>query len=220
MIYGFGVDPQESQHHFIVSIPKSEEGEVWITEHMSFPEHGWGEKIRDVESTADERTRVALPRRKWNAIADVVSEEFNRRLRNSKIRTGKWKQAGLNPVCIMFGKELVLLAWAIEDADPGKIPTAIANWKGLSPEERWWLFTMTNAATGQALRGKGIGWRKAVRFAFTENPLSVSIPEQRVGLIADLDKIQRRLDAKKKRKPQGVTLGNFVAEEEGDEVIH
>ena len=40
---------------------------------------------------------------------------------------------------------LTLLAWAIEDADPALIPTAIKNWLGLAPEERWWLFTMTNA---------------------------------------------------------------------------
>ena len=220
MMYGFGVDPKESQHHFIVSISKAEDGEVWITEHMSFPDHGWGEKIRDVESPADERTRVVLSRRKWDGIADAMAEEFNRRLRNAKIRTGKWKQSGLTPVCVTFGKELVLLAWAIEETDPGRIPTAIANWKGLTPEERWWLFTMTNGASGQALRGKGIGWRKAVRFAFTENPLSPSIAEQRAGLIADLDKLQRRSEDKKKRKPQGITLGNFVQEEENHGVVH
>jgi hypothetical protein len=217
---GFGVDPKESQHHFVVSISKAEDGEVWISEHLSFPEHGWGEKIRDVESTADERTRVGLSRRKWDGIPDAVSDEFNRRLRNSKIRTGKWKEPGLTPVCVTFGKELVLLAWAVEDADPGKIPTAIANWKGLTPEERWWLFTMTNAATGQALRGKNVGWRKAVRFALTENPLSPTIAEQRVGLIADLDKVQRKSEEKKRRKPQGVTLGNFVHEAEEHDIVH
>ena len=152
--------------------------------------------------------------------SDAVSDEFNRRLRNSKIRTGKWKQAGLTPVCVTLGKELVLLAWAIEDADPGKIPAAIANWKGLTPEERWWLFTMTNAATGQALRGKSIGWRKAVRFALTENPLSPTIAEQRVGLIADLDTGQRKSEDKKRHKPQGITLGNFVQEGEYHGIVH
>ena len=30
---------------------------------------------------------------------------------------------------------------------------------------------MTNAATGHALHGRGKGWRKAVRFALTENPV-------------------------------------------------
>ena len=66
----------------------------------------------------------------------------------------------------------MLLAWAIEDADPALIPHAIKNWRGFASEERWWLFTMTNAATGHALTGRGRGWRKAVRFALTENPVS------------------------------------------------
>lgn len=66
----------------------------------------------------------------------------------------------------------MLLAWAIEDADPGLIPNAIANWQGLAPEERWWLYTMTAAATGSYVTGRGRGWRKAVRYALTENPIS------------------------------------------------
>ena len=71
----------------------------------------------------------------------------------------------------LLGKELTLLGWAVEDADPALIPTAIKNWLGLAAEERWWLFTMTNAATGHVVRGKNRGWRKAVRFALTENPV-------------------------------------------------
>ena len=47
---------------------------------------------------------------------------------------------------------------------------------------------MTNAATGQAIYGKNIGWRKAVRYALTENPISTSQSEQRVGLISKMDK--------------------------------
>jgi hypothetical protein len=35
---------------------------------------------------------------------------------------------------------------------------------------------MTNAATGHALSGRGKGWRKAVRYALTENPVSGSQP--------------------------------------------
>jgi hypothetical protein len=53
------------------------------------------------------------------------------------------------------------------------------NWRGLAPEKRWWLFTMTNAATGHALHGKGRGWRKAVRFALTENPAADANPVKR-----------------------------------------
>ena len=43
--------------------------------------------------------------------------------------------------------------------------------KALAPEERWWLYTMTVAATGQAMQ-KGTGWRKALRAALADNRLS------------------------------------------------
>ena len=87
------------------------------------------------------------------------------------LKNGKFS-SGYNMLARLFGKEMLLLAWAIEDAEPGVIPVAIRNWQGLKPEERWWLTTMTNAATGQAIAGKNRGWRKSVRFAMTENPVS------------------------------------------------
>lgn len=36
-----------------------------------------------------------------------------------------------------------------------------------------------NSATGHALHGKGRGWRKAVRFALTENPAADARPVKR-----------------------------------------
>ena len=80
----------------------------------------------------------------------------------------------------MLGKELTVLAWAIEDADPSTVPTAIANWQGLAAEERWWLYTMTAAATGNYLAGRGRGWRKALRYALTENPVTARPSDQPV----------------------------------------
>ena len=67
----------------------------------------------------------------------------------------------------------------MEDADPALAQTAINNWLGLAPEERWWLYTMTNAATGHGLKGRNKGWRKAVRFALTENPVMYSVLRNR-----------------------------------------
>ena len=64
---------------------------------------------------------------------------------------------------------MMVLLWGIEDCDPGNIPTALRNWNGLLPEERWWLYTMTNAATGQI--GDKRGWRVALRYALCENPI-------------------------------------------------
>jgi len=72
-----------------------------------------------------------------------------------------------HPLC---GWYLIILAWALEYADPELAITAVHNWLGLAPEERWWLYTMTNVATGHAINERNKGWRKALRFAFTENP--------------------------------------------------
>lgn len=129
--------------------------------------------------------RVILDRNKWDEIADAAKAEFNQRLKKSGIKTGKW-QAVKNSLSRLFGKEIVLLACAIEDADPALIPVAIKNWQGLMPEERWWLYTMTNAATGHAVHGRNKGWRKAVRYALTENPVSEYTPARRIELFRDL----------------------------------
>lgn len=70
---------------------------------------------------------------------------------------------------------------AVEECDPALILFAIRNWLGLVPEERWWLYTMTNAATGHAISGRGKGWRKALRYALTENPVSEGLIQRRLA---------------------------------------
>ena len=55
------------------------------------------------------------------------------------------------------------------------MPNAVRNWTGLRPEERWWLYTATAAASGRPDQFD-IGWRKALRFALTENPLEEAQP--------------------------------------------
>jgi hypothetical protein len=115
---------------------------------------------------------VILARPKWDALADEVRAEFNRRLRQLGHKPGAWK-AGVNWVRRELGKELVMLAWAVEDADPSLIENALGNWRGLVPEERWWLYTQTAAATGHGQLDRNKGWCKALRYALTENPASV-----------------------------------------------
>ncbi len=168
---GFGFIPSESVHHFLVSVPATKTEDVEISEHLSWDESEARVDLNFAIGKEDANLRVELPYPKWEAIADETKAEFNRRLKEMGLKPGKWK-AGRTPLSRLLGKELVLLAWAIEDADPALVPIAIKNWLGLVPEERWWLFTMTNAATGHALSGKNKGWRKAVRFALTENPVS------------------------------------------------
>jgi hypothetical protein len=168
-IIGFGFVPAESQHHVLVSIPASRSDSVVISEHLTWDPAAEAKKITLAPGEEDSKVKVILPRLKWDKIADFVEAEFNDRLRRQNLRSAKWR-SGEIPVARLLGKELILLAWAIEDADPALIPAALNNWQGLLPEERWWLFTMTNAATGHAVNGRNKGWRKAIRFALTENP--------------------------------------------------
>ena len=212
---GFGFRPDESEHHFVVTVPAGNREDVTVAEHLRFdPEVGHVPPSMGIGPN-DAKLRVALPRAKWNAIADEVRVEFNRRLRKEGLPAGRWR-TGANPLARLLGKELTLLAWAVEDADPTLVPAAIRNWLGLAPEERWWLFTMTAAATGHALHGRGRGWRKAVRYALTENPVSAAavvreVPSDTFRLMAPeahrARTPSRRRAAAARRSPAGAGKG-------------
>ena len=74
------------------------------------------------------------------------------------------KKVGDNPVDRLLGKELCVLAWAVEQMEMEKIPVAVRNWLALRPEERWWLFGMTAMSTGGVMDA-GKGWRVALKHA-------------------------------------------------------
>jgi len=169
-ILSVGIDLEDTAHHFLVRVPKSTKEKVWISEHDESFENAERQKMEYDLPETDSKVRVVLSLEKWRKIAEPVNFEFSERLHRLGMKSFAF-QEGLNQLSRLFGKELVLLAWSIEEADPGSVPKAVENWRGLKPQERWWLYTMTNAATGQAIQHKGIGWRKAVRFALTENPL-------------------------------------------------
>jgi hypothetical protein len=184
-VAGFGFEPSESQHHFLVRLSGKPEDPIYITEHFQLEPEMDKATISFALGREDQKIRVVLPRAKWDAIADEIRAEFNRRLKSMGLKPGQWNASSV-PVSRLFGKELVLLAWAIEDADPNLIASAIQNWLGLRPEERWWLYTMTNGATGHAITGRNKGWRKAVRFALTENPVTApraNLPEDDFRLV-------------------------------------
>jgi hypothetical protein len=194
----------ESEHQFLVTISASATDKVFISEHFSTEDTDEKMALNFALGKEDCNLRVILDRAKWNEIAEPLKIEFNQRLKKSGLALGKW-QTGKTALSRLFGKELVLLAWAIEDADPALIPVAIRNWQGLMPEERWWLYTMTNAATGHAVQGRNKGWRKAVRYALTENPVSDYTPAHRIELFKDKELKQDIPTSKrsqtKKRKP-------------------
>ena len=157
--------PEESQIHFLVEIPRSEEKEVKIYERFKWLD---GDQVIDYRFDV---LKVTISLNKWNKIKDVLKNEFNPRLKAKKYSISNWK-VGKNPVHRLLGKELMLLGWVVADCDPSMIDIATRNWLGLRPEERWWLYTMTNATSGGI--DDDFGWRKAIRYALTENPISDS----------------------------------------------
>jgi len=158
---GFGFIPEETNHHFLVLIPK-DNSRVKVYERFE-----WDENF-ETESLEESQHKVSISKHKWMQIKEPLQKEFNKRLKKYNLNIGRWSN-GRVPVDRLLGKEMVLLMWAIEDSDPSVIPDAVKNWLGLTKEERWWLFTMTNASTGHAFDKRG--WRKAVRYALTENPV-------------------------------------------------
>ncbi len=171
----FGFDPDVYHTYFQVVIPTGAESPVIISTHLSWD--------GSPDAANDKQRRVELPYRKWQGIAQTTCNYFNEQLLQQQARTttgyptyptdfkpAAWK-SGYNLLNYMLGKELTLLAWAIEDAADEQITVALANWLGLCREERWWLYTQTAAATSHWQKDRNKGWRKAVRFALTENPV-------------------------------------------------
>ena len=187
---GFGCPETPDPHRFEVDIPAGRTGAVSITE-------CYGIKA-NIGGLPDVAEPCLLPRPIWSLISEDVKREFNERLRAKKLSPSRWT-VGINKVERLLGKELLVLAWAIESAHPDTVPNAIRNWIGLRPEERWWLFNITAAATGLP-EHTGIGWRKALRFALTENPLIETPQEEAAARFARAEK--RKLAVNRKQLPE------------------
>ncbi|MGX9257373.1 anti-phage-associated DUF3780 domain-containing protein [Pantoea ananatis] len=151
---GFGVPASSDPHHFKVIIPKANTGKVQISEYLGLQAQSKEISVID---------RVLLDRIRWAAIRGEVQRAFNARLKSYGLQTSSW-QVGENMLDRLLGKELCVLAWAIESIDIDNIPLAVRNWLALRPEERWWLFGMTAKSTG-GVEDRDVGWRIALRHA-------------------------------------------------------
>jgi hypothetical protein len=166
LTYGFGVDPVQSKNHFFVLLPPKGTGATSPVQ--VFERYSWTEG-EEQELVPEDVLRLEISKHKWGGVKNALTAEFNGRLKQEDLKIGKFAAHGGTPVERLLGKEMMVLLWGIEDCDPADIPTAVRNWKGLLPEERWWLYTMTNAATGTYKDKRG--WRKALRYALCENPV-------------------------------------------------
>ncbi len=161
---GFGFKPDESRHHILVCIPEKKDSSVIVYERFSWQD----EEKQTINVYGENKAKAEISKHKWKLLEDTLRAEFNSRLKKQKMPLGRFV---IGQTCVerLFGKELLVLVWAVEDCDPANVPIAIRNWLGLAPEERWWLYTMTNAATGNIDDRRG--WRKALRYALCENPI-------------------------------------------------
>jgi hypothetical protein len=166
---GFGAPNEIDPHIFTVDIPAARTESVVITEHFGLRGGSNG--------LPDSTVRCVLPRAAWTAIAEEAKRVLNERLKEKKLTSGRWN-SGTNKVERLLGRELCVLAWAVEAASKELIPNALRNWVGLRPDERWWLFSMAATMTG-GVEDADIGWRKAIRIALTENPTGEEITELR-----------------------------------------
>lgn len=171
-VVGLGFLPEEARHGFLINVPKgtASSDRLYITEHRWNDLAHLGDQSGSVPSLDDPSLRVLIDRGRWLALAPGFWEEANRRLRANGLPAAKFMKHFAKPVPVhaSLGKELCVLCWAVEEASPESIPNALRNWEALAPEERWWLYTMTVATTGQAMQ-QGVGWRKALRAAIADN---------------------------------------------------
>src|ERR1035437_411711 len=156
----FDVADIYQEHAYLVRLTKGRDAKVQVYEVFGRPP-----TEREAQWAPETILRCETSRAIWDILSAELRAEFNRRLRTEGKPAGRWG-ADETTVQRLLGKELLVLLWAIElpGVTPEEIAVAIRNWLGLKPEERWWLYTMTAAATGLAHQ-QGMGWRGALRQA-------------------------------------------------------
>jgi len=175
----FGAPDRFGAQLFRVDIPVSRNGSVTIVE-------DYGYRGQEGGIPRDEE-RVTLAHTVWSAIAGTARREFNVRLKVAKIRTGRW-HTGTNLVDRLLGKELCVLAWAVETANPEQIFVICSKWAALRPEERWWLFSMTVAEAGLP-EDTQRGWRRALFMALSDGEKPTSIKRRPRPVEQDMFKL-------------------------------
>lgn len=142
-----------------------------------FAPHGEADASR---VRTEQRERAALTAPRWNLVQATVASDFNHRLQQAGLRPGRWLK-GATPLAPHFGKELTLLAWAIDDQEPTVIPRMLANWRGLAPEERWWFYTTINASNRARANDATYGWKAAIKVAFLDEPRDIGMESLRIA---------------------------------------
>jgi hypothetical protein len=185
------------EHGYLVHLTKGREARAQVFEVFGRPP-----TAREPQWAPETVLRCETPRDVWDIVSSEARADFNRRLKLEGKPAGRW---GADETALqrLFGKELLVLLWAVEmpEVTPEEIAVAIRNWHGLKPEERWWLYTMTAAATGLAHQG-GMGWRGALRHALCFGTRSDAF---HLGAVAGRGTLEPKVNASfspSKRKPK------------------
>lgn len=192
----FDVADIYQEHAYLVRLTKGREAKVQV-----FEVFGQQPTEREPQWAPETILRCETAREVWDVISPEARAEFNRRLKSEGKAAGRWG-ADETAVQRLFGKELLVLLWAVElpGVKEEEIAVAIRNWLGLKPEERWWLYTMTAAATGLAHQS-GLGWRGALRQALCFGTRSDTF---HLGAVTGRGTLQPKVNeasAERKRKP-------------------
>lgn len=160
---GFAYSPELRRHHIFVDVPTRLGDDVVFLEDVS-----------DSEKESP-REKARLPLRFFESIQTPVAAHFNQRISdNEELKNcprARFIRGKRIPLDLLLGRELLVLAWAIEpwERPPEKdpvflhIPRALESWLGMPPEERWTLYRLTNAKAGH-LSDWGKGWRRSLRY--------------------------------------------------------
>lgn len=157
---GFGYNPLESNHYFIIEIPKKISENVNIYECVS-------------NDNGEEKTlKIVIPKKVWLKVAPFLEREFNNLLSSYSLKKSKFS-VGDNIIERLLGKELCLLLFSIEHLDNNSddISQAIHNWSAIEREFRWFLYTMVDTSAGEYSDSNIYkGWREAIKIALSDRP--------------------------------------------------
>ena len=166
IFHGFGVPNDIAPHRFLVRVPEGRGGHVELIE--DYGAAGVASGLRSI-------CRVRVPRATWRAIADEAKSYLNRRLREKGVRAGRF-EPGETPIERLLGRELCVLAWAVETMTPEEAAAAVPKWASYRPEELWWLFSQVDRDAGE-FDDQPTGWRAGIRLVLA--PASAPAVERR-----------------------------------------
>jgi len=166
LYHGFGVPNDIAPHRFLLRVPEGRGGIVEMIE--DYGAAGLASGLRSI-------CRVRVARATWRAVAEEARSYLNRRLREKGLPPSRFG-TGETQIERLLGRELCVLAWAVETMTPEEAAAAVPKWAAYRPEELWWMFTQVDRDAGE-FDDQPTGWRSGIQLVF--NPTSAPALERR-----------------------------------------